>query len=105
MSITPLRMTSESALRIIRKTALDSSNVYIPDHPNAQEWEERVNHLQVIHCLREGTMVNQPNIDTKGNLECQLERLCAGIQVKVTVAMMKNNDAWMLIVRKVERQP
>ncbi len=105
MPIKSFKIDAESALRLIRKIAKNSSNIVIPDPPNAQTWEKTVNYRQVILCLKEGNVIDQPNIDSFGNFECQLERLSAGTHVKVTVVMMKNNNARMLIVRRVEKQP
>lgn len=61
-------ITPSHMLKIVRETAADSENVYLPDPPaNMGEWEKITNHQQIMLCLKNGELVGQPEQDEKGN--------------------------------------
>lgn len=43
--------------------------------------------MQVMACLRQGTITEGPYRDIKGSWRCAMERLIAGDEVKVAVAL------------------
>lgn len=58
MSIVPFPLPKGRALELIRKVALDTGRVVIPDPPTTWgEFRRVVNHRQVVLCLQDGEII------------------------------------------------
>lgn len=74
--------------RHIRAIARNTNSVFFSDHAKGKMRERKVSSIEVLDCLREGTIRRVPEPNTrKGNLECRIERYVAGRQLAVIVAL------------------
>ena len=99
MGYQTLEKKSQAQLaRHIRFVAKSSAAVFFSDHANVQMRKRKVSSVEVLECLREGTIrrVPEPNIKM-GNLECRMERYVAGRELAVIVAL-SDEDPDVLVV-------
>ena len=62
-----IRLTRRHALEIIRDVAQDSANVAFKPHARTKMRKRRITDLQVINCLRRGSLISNPIRGIKGN--------------------------------------
>lgn len=96
-------ITRERALALIRE-AVRCGNVLIPDPPDGGEWYRLMSRRQVDLCLKEGDLIEEPDIDGYGHVRCVLERFGAGLTVRVHIALMKREGAWIITVIEIENR-
>lgn len=101
MNVKSFAMSVQFAEQIIRETAQDSSRVVIPEPPDMGAWEATVTVRQVLRCLEDGDIVEGPEVNEFGHLECVLTRYAVGVEIFVTVVALKEGQDWELFVRKV----
>jgi hypothetical protein len=84
--------------RHIKSVAKNSIAVFFSGHAKVKMRQRKVSALEVLECLREGTIrrVPEPNIK-KDNLECRMERYVAGRELAVIVAL-SDDDPDLLVV-------
>lgn len=92
------KMTARLALRMIREAATDSARVYLSGHAEKRMRQRRITRVQVLECLRRGQITEGPVLDIKGNWTCRVERLVAGDQVKVAVAIERRSNLTVITV-------
>lgn len=85
-NVVPLGVNAQQMLKIVRETAANSENVFIPEPPTGGEWYRITNHRQVMLCLLEGELVGKPEQDDHGNPRCTLKRFSCGLCIWVTVS-------------------
>ncbi|MYA17967.1 MAG: hypothetical protein F4089_16060 [Gammaproteobacteria bacterium] len=77
------------AKEFLRAAAGDSEKLVIDkrDAPADEVYFEVLASNQITRCLREGEIVGKIQKDDYGHYECVVTRLCAGVDVYVTVAI------------------
>lgn len=106
MPTTPLPISTQRALALIREVAADSGRYSIPNPPAGGEWYRLTTRRQGELCLREGEVFGEPSLDERGSVHLSLERFCAGVLVRVGVIVWKNeHNEWRISVNTVEQQP
>lgn len=92
------RMTNVQLERHIRKTALDSSAVFMTDHAKTRMEHRNVVQSQVLDCLQHGAITRPPEDGKTSNERvCRMEHFCAGIDLAVCVAV-DGDDPTLLVV-------
>jgi len=107
MTINAFPLSDDMALRLIRQAAADSRNYTLPKPPEGGEWFRIVNRRQVELCLRDGALAGKPRVDASGNVHATLERFSAGVLIRVSVAVWKNDETsdWRIAITQVENGP
>ncbi|MBF0168853.1 MAG: DUF4258 domain-containing protein [Alphaproteobacteria bacterium] len=72
---------------MIREAAEDTSRIVLTRHAELRMRQRRITMKQVIACLRLGVMTEGPALDIKGCWTCRVERMVAGDNVKVALAI------------------
>lgn len=81
-------LSSHLALRIIRKAAADSANVFLTNHASVQMRKRNITMTQVLGCLRKGRISEGPAKDVmKGGWKCTVEHYTAGEQIGASVGI------------------
>lgn len=84
--------------RHIRAVAKNTAAVFFSNHAKAKMRERKVSSVEVLECLREGSIIRVPEPNVRmGNLECRMERYVAGRELAVIVAL-SDEDPDLLIV-------
>ena len=63
-------------------------------------WYSTVTRRQVMKCLQEGELIEDPRINNYGDIECSMALFCAGIDVTIDV-VVKEMAAWTAIIIRV----
>lgn len=66
-------------------------------------WYELTTRRQVIKCLTEGALTHVPETNAHGDIECVLEHICSGVNVRVNV-ILRDMDGWTSIIVNVENR-
>jgi hypothetical protein len=80
-------MTPAAMLRRIRELAAKDSNVRFTYHARSRMDERGILIRQVMTVLRMGVVAEGPSLNIRGNWQCTLRRLAAGVEVYVAVAL------------------
>jgi hypothetical protein len=91
-------LSKAAALRLLRDTATDDSNVNILAALHEGPWRHVLDYRQVMMCLREGSLVKHPKIDDLGNTAFILERYSSGVTVRITAILIGSAAAKRSIV-------
>jgi len=83
----PFRLSAPRALQIIREAATDSAQVFFTRHAEARMKKRHITRVQVLRCLRKGTITEAPVLGLKGNWECRVECHSAGEHIGVALAI------------------
>lgn len=85
--VLPIRLSRAAALTVIRAAAEDTSQIIVTRHAEQRMRQRRITMRQVVACLRLGVMTEGPALDIKGCWSCRIERMVAGDDVKVALAI------------------
>ncbi len=97
----PVQMPLNDAnmLRIVRKLAQDTANVFIEPHARKRMRERRITRTQVYACLRSGVIDEAAHENIRGNWKCTLRHHHAGDLVRVTAVVQRDeNGDWIAVV-------
>jgi hypothetical protein len=81
-------LSKAAALRLLRDTAADDSNVNILAALHEGPWRHLLDYRQIMMCLREGSLVKHPKPDELGNTAFILERYSAGVTIRITAILV-----------------
>lgn len=82
------RLSTAQLSKHIRARAKDSANVVFTVHVKQRMLERAVTHMEVLQCLRSGTMRRAPEANERmGTLECRMERLVLQRELACIVAL------------------
>lgn len=101
--IKPMPITAAQALKIIRATAKNSSNIGMPKDLGFsrpyQEWQHLVTDRQIERCIEAGEIIGKPRIDKFGNILCKMFRFGGGEEVSIEIVLVKEADRdWRIFV-------
>ncbi len=97
----PVQMPLNDAnmLRIVRKLAQATENVFIEPHARKRMRERRITRTQVYACLRSGAIEESAHENIRGNWKCTLQHHHAGDLVRVTAVVERDeNGDWIAVV-------
>lgn len=95
----PLRMNDATMVRIIRKLAQDSCNVFVTLHAKKRMRQRRITLTQVLTCLRKGFISEGAHQDINGAWKCTLQHRWAGDEVSVAAALHRDESGdWIAVV-------
>lgn len=94
----PLKMSAPQALRIIRKLAEDSLNIVFLPHAKKRLKQRRIPPTLVQTCLQKGSITEGPFLNQKGNWQVTMERMLAGEELTVAVAIERNQSLLVITV-------
>jgi len=86
----PLQLTTPAALRIIRAAAEDSARVFFTTHAIQRMKLRKITRVQVLDCLRRGTISEPPHRDVHGNWKCNVSRFHAGDTITAAVGLKRD---------------
>ena len=102
MNILAFPMPASRALELIREAAAHE-RVIFPAQEDESPWYRLVTRRQVMRCLREGELTEQPAINAQGDVECEMTHFSAGVNVRLWVAL-KDMGGWTALIIKVENK-
>lgn len=83
-----INLSEPNARRILREAAEEPARVFFTVHVEKRMKERRITRVQVLRCLRNGTITEAPAwSSTKGTWELRVEYVTAGDQVRVVAAI------------------
>lgn len=83
-----IHLSEPNARRILREAADESGRVFFTTHAEKRMKERRITRVQVLRCLRHGTITEAPAwSSTKGTWELRVEYVTAGDQIRVGAAI------------------
>lgn len=86
-------------LRIIRRLARDSCNVFVTSHAKKRMKQRRITLMQVLSCLRKGVITEPVHQDINGDWKCTMLYRWAGDEVSVATALRRGNEGeWIAVV-------
>ncbi len=86
-------------LRIIRRLAQDSCNVFVTSHAKTRMRQRRITLAQVLACLRKGAICEPAHQDISGDWKCTMMYRWAGDEVSVAAALHRDEDGeWIAVV-------
>ena len=95
----PIRLNDANMLRLIRKLAESSENVFIEPHAKKRMKQRHITRTQVLACLRHGVIDEPAHENIRGNWKCTLRHLHAGDLVRVSAAIEKDESGdWIAVV-------
>lgn len=100
----PLRNKSNQEIeRHIRGVASDSSRVFITQHAQDRMGQRRVTDIEVIECLRRGSIQRPPKLNrATGDLKCRMEHFGPSRNIAVVVAL-NDLDPDLIVVTVISR--
>jgi len=95
----PLKMSDAAMLRIVRRLAQDSCNVFLTPHAKKRMSKRKISLPQVLACLRNGVIVEPVHLTIQGNWKCTMQYRWAGDEVSVAAALHRHDDGeWIAVV-------
>src|SRR5215510_11525576 len=91
-------LSKAAALRLLRDTASDDTNVNILAALHEGPWRHLLDYRQVMMCLRDGSLIKHPRVDELGNTVFILERYSAGVTVRITAILVGTSASKRSIV-------
>lgn len=88
-------MTRAEASKRIRQLAGNSANVVFLPHARSQMRMRHITPAEVLKALSRGAITEGPALDLKGRWRCTMQRLAAGENLSVAVAIC---DATLVVV-------
>jgi hypothetical protein len=85
-------LSPQRARQLLQEIAADSAKVVFTAHAEQRLKQRRISKMQALKCLRQGTMVEGPARDIKGNWKITLQVLSAGSPIKVVAALDYNAE-------------
>lgn len=80
-------LTPAAAQRIVRRIAQDSGRVFILRHASERMRTRAIGRVQVVECLRRGTIHEGPAPDIKGRWRFTMHRYIAGDELDVVASL------------------
>jgi hypothetical protein len=73
---------------LIHALAQNTVKIYFSTHVLGQMARRAISMQMALETLRKGLIVRPPQVDKKtGDMKCRLEHFCAGVNVKIVVAV------------------
>lgn len=91
-------MNDASLRRKIAELAKDSARVVLTAHAKRRMRQRHILITQVLHCLRQGSVVEPAHQDITGCWKCTLETIVSGDVVRVAAAIDKDDNGELVIV-------
>jgi hypothetical protein len=85
MAVSKIRITADQLSPRVQKAAQSSSNIVFIPPPKKKSMGGMMQHLQVLKCLREGSIVGKPRLNEHGHWEFNMEAFLAGVEVDIRV--------------------
>ena len=86
-SVVSLPMNRHKILAMLRGLAKDSGKVFFSTHAEQQMHDRNVTRMQVMECIRMGTVFEEFHQDVHGNWRCTLQHIHAGDHIHVVAAL------------------
>ena len=96
--IAKLPLRQSDLVRLIKAAAADSANVYFSRHASERFEERDISTIDVLECLRNGTVTEGPAQSSRGNWQFTVSRFCAGQSITVAGALELDDDGNHIIV-------
>lgn len=95
----PFRLNDANMLQRIRKTAEDSSSVFLTPHARQQLIKRGFTLKQVIECLRKGSIVDHARMNARGNWQSTMQYRWAGDEINIAAALERNEKGdWIAVI-------
>jgi putative transcriptional regulator len=83
----PHSLTAASALKIVRRIAMDSNNIVVVRHAAKRAKQRMFTRTQIERCVRKGTISEGPFLNVRGNWQVNLSGHAAGEKITCVVAI------------------
>ncbi len=97
-NVQPLKLSDPTFIQRVREIAADSNRVFLTDHAKRRMRERKVTRMQVMECLRKGTISEPAHLNIHGEWQATLTHQNAGDQVKVAVSIERQEDGDLAVV-------
>ncbi len=97
-ALIPLQLNDAAALRIIRAVAKESERVFFSEHAVQRMKQRHITRVQVLECLRRGTISEPTHQDVHGNWKCNVSWAHAGDQITVAVGIKKDEKTGEFLI-------
>jgi len=95
----PFELNDAALLRIIRKLAQDSANIFLSRHAVQRMRQRRITRAQIEYCLRNGSIDEAAHRNIRGNWQCRMQCVHAGDWIRVAVALQKDEAKdWIAVI-------
>lgn len=91
-----MRLSVPAARKIIRQAAADTARVSFTLHALRRMRQRKITRRQVMQCLQQGVITEEPAPDRHGNWACHVERLVAGDPTSVAVVI--EGDGSLIVI-------
>lgn len=91
-------ITAETARKLIKQIASDSSRVFIVPHAQKRMDERCITRTQILRCLLHGRIVEGPAQQIRGNWRFTVETCCAGEGINVVAEIEEDINGNTIIV-------
>ena len=96
---TPLPLNDANMLRVIRRLAKDTGNIFILPHAKKRMKQRKITQTQVYACLRLGVIYESAHSGIKGDWKCTLQHLHAGDEIRVAAAIESGGQGkWIAVI-------
>ncbi|VAW52899.1 hypothetical protein MNBD_GAMMA07-1937 [hydrothermal vent metagenome] len=97
--VKPFKMTKEKMSKVLKNLAQDSGNITFVNECAEGEWESTVNYLQMIECLKYGSVLTEPTWDEKTKTQkCTMGYFHAGQDIVLDIAIEPDQHLYILNV-------
>lgn len=94
-----LHMSDDHFLRIVREVARDTSKMKLSRHAHARMAERGFSLSQVYACIRRGSIYEPVHQDIQADWKCTLRHIWAGDEIKVAIALKRNDRGdWIAVL-------
>jgi glycerophosphoryl diester phosphodiesterase len=93
-----MKLNDQSALKMIRSLAKDSSNVILTHHAKQRMEKRFISIRQVFDCLHKGTISESPHKTVNGDWKMTLTAKSSGDIVNVATVLTNDGNGNMIIV-------
>lgn len=85
--VVAFRLTEVAAKRLLAQISVDSANVIFTGHAVKQMKKRRITRIQVLNCLKKGSITEAPCLDHRGMWKATIERRTCGESIGCAVAI------------------
>ncbi len=96
--VVPLPMRRATALKLVRELVRDTDNIVLLPHARKRMKKRSINNRQIEICLRLGIIREGPFMNQHGNWQVTMERLAAGEEMKLAVAIEEETKLLIITV-------
>jgi hypothetical protein len=86
-TVSPLTLSPIAAIRVIKDLAADSNNIVVIRHGKDRQKQRGITRRQIESCLRKGTIMEGPFMNSHGHWQVTLYRHSAGDELHCAVAI------------------